>query len=289
VIELTGRKQDVLALAFSPDGAQLAVGGTASHVQLWDLATRKARPVLGSCGPHRAVAFAGEHLLSCWARGVRVADRSSGRNVSRTTAQRPTYYVHAAATAADGDAVFLLGWAYPERRLECRDLPGLTERWHRRLENHYPSRLCLCPDGLILCHEATVTTLRDPRTGEVVRELTGLRNASSLAVSPDGRLMDIVAATQLEVLELATGRRHGLVRSQDRTHFTDVAFHPSGRVLAASCNDQTVRLYEVATLAQTAAFDWQIGPVRRLAFAPDGMRAAAAGEKRKVVVWDVDL
>ena len=40
MILLEGRKQDVNALAFSPDGKQLAVAGTASHVQLWDLQTR---------------------------------------------------------------------------------------------------------------------------------------------------------------------------------------------------------------------------------------------------------
>src|SRR5262249_20133757 len=57
MIYLDGRKQDVNALAFSPDGKLLAVAGTASHVQLWRLDTREARKVLGPSGPHLAVAF----------------------------------------------------------------------------------------------------------------------------------------------------------------------------------------------------------------------------------------
>src|SRR5438067_1212625 len=142
MIELAGRKQDVDALVFSPDGKQLAVGGSASAVQLWDLATGKARSVLGPSGPHRAVVF--------------------------------------------------------------------------------------------------------------------------LA---DGKLLAVAAGTQLKVCALAGGRSPGEIRNDGRKHFTDVAFHPSGRLLAASSNNETVRLFDAATLTQTAAFDWLVGPVRRIAFA----------------------
>ena len=35
--------------------------------------------------------------------------------------------------------------------------------------------------------------------------------------------------------------------------------------------------------------DWEIGPMCSIAFAPDGMRAAAGSGKGKIVVWDIDL
>jgi hypothetical protein len=34
---------------------------------------------------------------------------------------------------------------------------------------------------------------------------------------------------------------------------------------------------------------WDIGRLRSVAFSPDGMLAAGAGDKGKIVVWDVDL
>jgi WD40 repeat protein len=51
--------------------------------------------------------------------------------------------------------------------------------------------------------------------------------------------------------------------------------------------DATLRMWDTASGAQRCAFDWQIGKVYTVAIAPDGMRAAAGGE-RDIVIWDVD-
>ena len=40
-------------------------------------------------------------------------------------------------------------------------------------------------------------------------------------------------------------------------------------------------------ISSWAAFNWQIGKIKAVAFAPDGMTAAAAGEKHSIMVWDV--
>jgi hypothetical protein len=37
-----------------------------------------------------------------------------------------------------------------------------------------------------------------------------------------------------------------------------------------------------------AVYDWGLGKVRAVAFAPDGMTAVAAGDNRKVLIWDVE-
>jgi WD40 repeat protein len=48
-----------------------------------------------------------------------------------------------------------------------------------------------------------------------------------------------------------------------------------------------VRFWDLAT-GRDRAFRWKIGEVHALAFAPDGMTAAAGGEHGDIVVWDVD-
>ena len=68
-----------------------------------------------------------------------------------------------------------------------------------------------------------------------------------------------------------------------------MAFHPSGRFLATTSNDATVKLYDTSTWRVAQAFDWGVGRLRSIAFSPDGMLAAAGGYKGRIVVWDVDL
>jgi WD40 repeat protein len=71
--------------------------------------------------------------------------------------------------------------------------------------------------------------------------------------------------------------------------FTGLAFHPSGKYLGATNNDQTVKLYDTQTWELAKTFTWAIGKMRSIAFSPDGTLAAAGSDTGKVVVWDVDL
>lgn len=108
--------------------------------------------------------------------------------------------------------------------------------------------------------------------------------------SPDGKLLAgtfnarvIVSATDDFSKPIAT------LRNDNRKHFTGIAFHPSGRYLAATSNDATVKLYDTTSWEVARTFTWDIGRMRSIAFSPDGTLAAAGSDKGKVVVWDVDV
>jgi hypothetical protein len=48
-----------------------------------------------------------------------------------------------------------------------------------------------------------------------------------------------------------------------------------------------VRLWDTASFREVSRLRWGIGPIRSVAFAPDGMTAAAtAGQK--AILWDLD-
>lgn len=130
---------------------------------------------------------------------------------------------------------------------------------------------------------------RDLRTGAVLSEVrSGFDRAFDPVQSRDRRL--IAARYQSEITVAPEGSSAPVViRNDSRKHFTGLAFHPSGRFLAATSNDKTVKLYDTQTWKLAHAFDWDVGRLRSIAFSPDGSLAAAGGDKGKIVVWDFDL
>jgi WD40 repeat protein len=67
-----------------------------------------------------------------------------------------------------------------------------------------------------------------------------------------------------------------------------VAFTPDGHALLSGALDDTIKVWNVATGQLNAEFDWNVGRITALAFAPGGVTAAAAGSDHNIVVWDVD-
>jgi WD40 repeat protein len=94
--------------------------------------------------------------------------------------------------------------------------------------------------------------------------------------------------------------RPRLVLSAGAERVDAVAFTPDGRRLLTGTAAGTVREWDVPDFSAAApdagqgppkpraAYDWGVGPVTTLAFAPDGLTAAAGGETGRVVVWDVE-
>lgn len=71
----------------------------------------------------------------------------------------------------------------------------------------------------------------------------------------------------------------------DQVH--DMNFSPDGRLLALAAHGGVVYFVDAEARQVARVFDWGIGPVSSVAFAPDGMTCAAGGADGQVVVWDV--
>ena len=64
-------------------------------------------------------------------------------------------------------------------------------------------------------------------------------------------------------------------------------FSADGSILASASNDETARLWDVASSRQRAALSGHTGHVNGVAFAPDGRRVATACSDHTVRLWDV--
>jgi WD40 repeat protein len=300
VILLQGAREQIDVLQFSPDGRTL-VAPCRNRVQVWhDLAAGRQPATLCKHRSVRTLRFTpcGQKLLLVGTPGG-VHDLLSGETVTFPHPWQVLFACltpdgqHLASTEAKGGLPKAL-W-----RLCCRPLADLTSSvWQIEVrQSTYTPPLFLAGGERFLVFEGEFNSIpfwyvtRDARTGQVLSEVKGTGHQFLRPVlSADRRLVAARCGVRAAVFQTNNmGAEPVILRNDNRKEFTGLAFHPSGRFLAATSNDATIKFYDTSTWKVARSFDWDIGRLRSVAFSPDGMLAAAGGDKGKIVVWDVDL
>jgi WD40 repeat protein len=245
-----------LALAFSPDGRTLVVGGLERDIVTLDLVDD---------GPERSLAIPvreisdvkfspdGQTLALSSRRSCDILlwDVQAGRE--RMTLRGHSSTVVMIAFAPDGrslastesGALTVLVW----------DLD--TGQVRHRLAGHGALSLAYSPDGCQLAtvdRRGTAVRIWDAQTGEL-RQTIGYETLliRGAVFSPDGRLLAMTASDGTVVLwSLATGREVKRLDGQVDI-LKHVAFLPDGRTLAATSNDDDIRLWDLNTLVPGTA------------------------------------
>ncbi len=75
---------------------------------------------------------------------------------------------------------------------------------------------------------------------------------------------------------------------QNRKHILSGAFTPDGQSFLTASNEETVKCWDTAGWSLKCEYARDIGGLRSVAVAPDGMTAAVGGETAKIVVFDLD-
>ena len=137
------------------------------------------------------------------------------------------------------------------------------------------------PDGSLFVRSARTgerwqgyrLLLHDPATGAVVGSCEGSDLVTcGPAVSPDKEWLAFSDQNLFIAQSVTDPSRRASVRNDNTHQFTEFVFHPSGRFLAATNNDSTVKLYDTTAWEITRTFTWDIGRMRCVAFSPDGTR-----------------
>jgi WD40 repeat protein len=242
-----------MAVAFSPDGRHLAIGGSASDVVLCDLARGFRERTLGI--PVRA---ASDLSFSPDGRTLAVSSHASreiilwdvDNNCQRMTLRGHHFTVIEVAFSPDGQSLASASGASEEQSVLIWSLA--TGRPERRLAESNSGFL-------------------------------------SVAYSPDGRLLASACANEkaVRVWDVRTGRQVRLIIGhQYPTHA--LAFSPDGRLLATAAGDGFASVWSVATGRELRRLDGQVDLLRHVAFAPDGRTLAATGSDGDLRFWDLE-
>jgi WD40 repeat protein/serine/threonine protein kinase/tetratricopeptide (TPR) repeat protein len=318
-------QDDLLCIAFSPDGKMVLTGSHDRTAQLWDAHTGKA---IGTTLRHShavtAVRFApdGRRLVTGSADGlVRWWDAATGTPLSGTLAVQQAG-VRDLAFSPDGALLlavsegphgrglihlFELARALSRPQSWGNDLlakaawkPGDGESWlGRYVVCHSPdAQLAICGRG----HGRAL--LYDTASGQPLLRAGGPDGplwqrwpfVGVNAFSPNGRFIatssrDATAVGEARLWDVATGRLIG----SPLVHYNNVSaleFSPDSRLLASGCYDDTVQLWDTASGQRIGRIWPQPGIVVSLAFSPDGKMLAVGHVVRGssdsgVVLWDI--
>ncbi|MCE9566267.1 MAG: WD40 repeat domain-containing protein [Planctomycetes bacterium] len=300
MLQFKGQSRPVTGLAFSPDGATLAACGNGSVVEFWDIATgiagRAGGPTyFGLTKDNLRYDPSGEWLMVAAGAGL-YAIHARGGSVSRVgktpacglaVSARGCLLVTIPALISFDVTPNGVGDRKWMKVLRCCQTLGVdffadSERF-ASVEYLSPTFYGE-PSGCYL-------RVRSAANGDIQSEQSFGRNRGTLArVSPDGEWVAFISTSYLNISNLTDPTKFIQTQTPNRQHVTGIAFHPSGRYLAATSNDATVRLHDRdAEWTVTRTFEWNIGGLKSVAFSADGNLAAAGGEKGRIVVWDVDV
>jgi WD40 repeat protein len=188
VLTLTGHTNDVLSVAYSPDGSQIASGSVDRTIKIWDSSTvTEIRTLIGHTSIVYSVSYSpdGRQIASGgYDNNIKIWDSSTGEEIRTLTGH--TDDVYSLAYSPDGSQI---ASGSVDRTIKIWD--ATTGEEIRTLTGHtsYVSSVSYSPDGSRIASGSGDRTIKiwDASTGEEIRTLTGhTRHVKSIAYSPDG-------------------------------------------------------------------------------------------------------
>ena len=299
---LSGHKDLVRSVTFSPDGMILASGSRDGTIRLWEPVTgRKMRTLRGHTGGVRSVAFSPDGgILASGGEDdlVLIWDVTTGQVLH--TLRGHTWRVTSVAFSPDGET--LASGSYDDT---VRLWDTKTGQLLDTLQGHQDAVLSIAfsPDGKTLA-SAGIPFL-DPKTmdsggtiysialwdlvtGRILRYLQkDTFSANSIAFSPDGKTLASASDGWTVLLfDVDTGQVLKKLYGHNNAVLS-VAFSPDGKTLATGSFDHTTQLWGLTKGQAPYTYIGHIEAVRSIAFSPNGDILASGGDDNVVRIWNL--
>jgi WD40 repeat protein len=290
-------KAGLLYFNFSPDGGHiLAVGSDESSYQ-WEVPSGQLLEVHRGAGSRSNIAALspdGNWIAAGGKDGVlRIVSAKSGELVAEF--QGHTDELRRVAFSPDGRSVWTASTDGTARYWD------LATSGDPRVLRHecYVYALAYSPDGRWFASSSWQNSgggpsdihLWDAASGQPVALLRGHTDwVACLTITPDGkRIVAVDHSGSVHVWDTADGRRRKLpltIRQQGPSYVQTSVTSPDGRLLALP-DERQLRLWNLQSDKEEAAFATSLSGLRIAVFSPDGTRLAVAGVEPEAQILSV--
>lgn len=288
----------VRSIAFSPDGSILASGSDDGTVRLWDVnKDRELKRLEGHSDRVMNVAFSPDsHILASGSLDdtVRLWDVNTSIELARLEGH--SNGVMSVAFSPDGH---LLASGSMDPTVRLWDFTQKTEilqlTWYVDSIGYSNPvwNIAFSLDGQMLASSLKDGTVRLWDVHQNTERLRLQKHSddvlSSVAFSPNGRLLASGSGSTVLVWNISDGTQHLRLQGHSRSVWS-VAFSPDGHLLASGSSDSTVRLWNVSdgTERKKLQESKQIFSVMSIAFSPDGRFLASGSFDGSLRLWNVN-
>jgi WD40 repeat protein len=286
VNRFSGHQGTIRAVAYRPDGEQIASASADGTIKLWQPDGTLLTTLPGHDRRVNAIAFSpeGDRLFSGGGdNSLKVWDATTGNELQHWE---------------DGAEILSLAVSPQGDLLASGDIEGQIKLWRRdgtlirTFSGHgaMVRSLAFDPEGQVLISASADSTLKLWRTGAndagLIQTLTGhTATVTDVVFSPDGSRFASSSTDQTIRLWSRDGDSLTTL-SGHRAAVATVRFSPDGQMLVSSSDDHDVRFWRMNG-EPILAYSGITAVGSEIAFSPDGQYLASSGggEDRAVVLW----